>query len=375
MKVGVLREQAQGERRVALIPSALAPLLKAKLEVLVEAGAGLEAGFGDQAYKDAGANVVARSELIASADLLVSIRPPNAELNPKQAAIALFDALWAPDDVPVKTGATLFSLDLVPRTTRAQAMDVLSSQANLGGYLGVIIGAAELPKVLPMMTTAAGTLAPAKVLILGAGVAGLQAIATARRLGAVVSAYDVRSAVKEQIESLGARFVELPIEAEAQDAGGYAKALGEEFYAKQRQLLGDVLAEMDMVVTTAAVPGMKSPILVTQPMVERMAAGSVIVDLAAERGGNCEVTKAGETVIHHGVRILGPLNLPSRLATHASQLFSKNIQSFLLNMIKDGELNLNMEDPIVAGSLLAKGGEFVNKQVRERLGLDKGGAQ
>jgi NAD(P) transhydrogenase subunit alpha len=247
-------------------------------------------------------------------------------------------------------------------------MDVLSSQANLGGYLGVLIGATELTKILPMMTTAAGTIPPARALILGAGVAGLQAIATARRLGAVVSAYDVRAAVKEQVESLGARFVELPLETEsAQDAGGYAKALGEEFYAKQRQLLGDVLAQTDLVITTAAVPGMKAPILVTEPMAARMAPGSVIVDLAAERGGNCELTKPGETVEYHGVRILGPLNLPSRLSTNASQLFSKNVQTFLLNMVKDGQFNLNLEDPIVSGSLIAQGGAIVHTRVQEVL--------
>jgi len=363
----VLREQAQGERRVALIPSALAPLIKAKLEIIVEAGAGLEAGFSDRQYQDAGATVTTRSELSANADLIVSIRPPDLTLKAQQVAIAIFDALSFPDQVPAASGATLFSLDLVPRTTKAQSMDVLSSQANLGGYLGVLIGATELPKVFPMMTTAAGTLAPAKVMILGAGVAGLQAIATARRLGAVVSAYDVRAVVKEQIESLGARFIELPIEAAAQDSGGYAKAMGEEFYAKQRQLLGDVLSEIDLAVTTAAVPGMKAPILITQAMVERMAPGAVVVDLAAERGGNCELTKAGETVIHHGVKIVGPTNLPSRLATHASQLFSKNIQAFILNIVKDGALAINLEDPIVSGSMLAKGGEVVHPQVKERL--------
>jgi NAD(P) transhydrogenase subunit alpha len=282
--------------------------------------------------------------------------------------IAVYDPLTYPEKVAAKSGATLFSLDMVPRTTRAQAMDVLSSQANLGGYLGVLIGATELTKILPMMTTAAGTIPPARALILGAGVAGLQAIATARRLGAVVSAYDVRAAVKEQVESLGARFVELPLETEsAQDAGGYAKALGEEFYAKQRQLLGDVLAQTDLVITTAAVPGMKAPILVTEPMAARMAPGSVIVDLAAERGGNCELTKPGETVEYHGVRILGPLNLPSRLSTNASQLFSKNVQTFLLNMVKDGQFNLNLEDPIVSGSLIAQGGAIVHTRVQEVL--------
>ncbi|HLK14750.1 MAG TPA: NAD(P) transhydrogenase subunit alpha [Fimbriimonadaceae bacterium] len=368
MIVGVVRETAAGERRVALVPAGVAALKKAKLDVVVEKDAGKSAGFSDDAYKEAGAELGSSSDVGAKADIVLAVQKPKQDLKASQVGIAIFDPLTYPDQVPAKSGATLFSLDLIPRTTRAQAMDVLSSQANLGGYLGVLIGATELTKILPMMTTAAGTIPPARALILGAGVAGLQAIATARRLGAIVSGYDVRTAVKEQVESLGARFVELPLETEsAQDAGGYAKALGEEFYAKQRQLLGDVLAETDLVITTAAVPGMKAPILVTAAMAERMAPGSVIVDLAAERGGNCELTKAGETVEHKGVRIIGPLNLPSRLATNASQLFSKNIQSFLLNMVKEGALEMDMEDPIVSGSLLAKGGEVVHERVKEIL--------
>jgi NAD(P) transhydrogenase subunit alpha len=366
--IGVTKEASEGERRVALVPAGVAALKKAKLDVLIETGAGVEAGYSDEAYKGAGAEVVPQKDLLERATVILSVRPPKTA-RAGQTVIAIFDPLSEPDKVPAASGATLFSLDLVPRTTRAQAMDVLSSQANLGGYLGVLLGATELTKILPMMTTAAGTIPPARVLILGAGVAGLQAIATARRLGAVVSAYDVRPVVKEQVESLGARFVELPLEAEgAQDSGGYAKAMGEEFYNKQRQLLGDVLAETDMVVTTAAVPGMKAPILVTQAMAERMHLGAVIVDLAAERGGNCELTKPGETVTHKGVKVLGPLNLPSRLAFHASQLFSKNVQTFLLNMVKDGELALNMEDPIISGSLLAKDGKTVHPQVLERQG-------
>lgn len=366
MIVGVVRETASGERRVAVVPTGVAALKKAKLDVIVEENAGVEAGFSNDAYRDVGGQIVSLDQLSERADFVLAVQQPQLALKPNQIGIAIYDPLTFPERVPFLTGATLFSLDLVPRTTRAQAMDVLSSQANLGGYMGVLLGATELTKILPMMTTAAGTIAPARALILGAGVAGLQAIATARRLGAVVSAYDVRSAVKEQVESLGARFVELPLETgSAQDAGGYAKALGEEFYAKQRQLLGDVLAETDLVITTAAVPGMKAPILVTEPMAARMAPGSVIVDLAAERGGNCELTKPGETVVYHGVRILGPLNLPSRLATNASQLFSKNIQTFLLNMIKDGQFNLNIEDPIVSGSLLAKSGTIVHPRVQE----------
>lgn len=368
MIVGVVRETAAGERRVALVPAGVTALKKAKLEVVVELDAGVAAGFSNDAYKDVGAEVVPAAEVAKRADVVLAVQAPQLQLTAKQIGIAIYDPLTLPDKVPAASGATLFSLDLVPRTTRAQAMDVLSSQANLGGYLGVLIGATQLTKILPMMTTAAGTIPPARALILGAGVAGLQAIATARRLGAIVSAYDVRAAVKEQVESLGARFVELPLETEsAQDAGGYAKALGEEFYAKQRQLLGDVLAETDLVVTTAAVPGMKAPILVTGAMAERMAAGSVIVDLAAERGGNCELTKAGETIVHNGVKIIGPVNLPSSLSTNSSQLFSKNVQTFLLNMVKDGELNLNMEDPIIAGSLLAKDGSVVHTRVQEVL--------
>lgn len=370
MLVGLLREGALGERRVALIPAGVVALKKAKVDVVVETDAGVESGYSNDAYKDAGAELSTAQDILKRADVLVGVRPPTGTLRSEQVSIALYDPLSAPAEVPAASGATLFSLDLIPRTTRAQAMDVLSSQSNLAGYLGVLLGATELSKILPMMTTAAGTLAPAKVLVLGAGVAGLQAIATARRLGAVVSAYDVRSAVKEQIESLGARFVELPIDAgDSQTSGGYAKAMGEEFYARQRQLLGDVLSEMDLVVTTAAVPGMKAPILVTTPMAERMHPGSVIVDLAAERGGNCELTQAGETIEHNGVKILGPINVPSRLATHASFLFSKNVQTFVLNMVKDGQLNLNLEDPIISGSMVAKGGEITHPMVRERLGL------
>jgi len=370
MIVGVLREVAAGERRVALVPAGVAALKKAKLDVLVESGAGLSAGLSDVAYRDAGAEIVSKEDIASRSEVVLAVQSPSIELKKGQIAIAVFDPLWAPTEVPVASGATLFSLDLVPRTTRAQAMDVLSSQANLAGYLSVLIGSTELTKILPMMTTAAGTLAPGKALILGAGVAGLQAIATARRLGAVVSAYDVRSVVKEQVESLGARFVELPLDAgDSQTAGGYAKAMDEAFYAKQRQLLGDVLSEMDLVITTAAIPGMKSPILVTKEMAERMVPGSVIVDIAAERGGNCELTKAGETVIHNGVKICGPINLASQLSTHASQLFSKNVQTFLLNIVKDGALALNLEDPIVSGSLVCKDGEVVHPQVRQRLGL------
>jgi NAD(P) transhydrogenase subunit alpha len=262
-------------------------------------------------------------------------------------------------------GVISFALDLVPRITRAQAMDVLSSQANLAGYKAVIMAANSIPKIFPMLMTAAGTITPARVFVVGAGVAGLQAIATARRLGAVVSAYDVRPVAKEQVESLGARFVQLPVPTEtAQDAGGYAKALGAEFYAKQAELMTSVVAESDVVITTAAIPGQKAPILITAAMVEQMQPGSVLVDLAAERGGNCELTRPGETTIVHGVSILGPLNIPATVAHHASQLFSKNIATFLLNMIKDAAINIDISDEIVVGTLLTNDGKVVHPRLQ-----------
>jgi NAD(P) transhydrogenase subunit alpha len=260
---------------------------------------------------------------------------------------------------------------LLPRITRAQSMDVLSSQANLAGYKAVLIAAERLGKVFPMMMTAAGTIAPSKVFVIGAGVAGLQAIATARRLGAVVSAYDVRPAVKEQVESLGGRFVELEIEAEdAQAAGGYARAMGEEFYRKQAELMTRVVAENDVVITTAAIPGQRAPILVTRAMVEAMQPGSIVVDIAAERGGNCELTVAGETIEHNGVLVAGPLNLPSTVAFHASQLYAKNIVTFLLHLAKDGALQVDTADEITRETLLTQGGQVVNARVREKLGLE-----
>jgi len=383
VRVGVPKETCAGERRVALAPIALAPLRKAGIEVDVEAGAGIAAGYLDAAYEQAGARIVpSRDDVFAEADAVLMVRALGADpdgwqadaerVRPGQTLVAMMDPLWAPQPVPAfaAKGVLAFALELVPRITRAQAMDVLSSQASLAGYKAVLLAAERIAKVFPHMTTAAGTITPARVFVIGAGVAGLQAIATARRLGALVSGYDVRAAVKEQVESLGARFVVLEIDAgDAQDSGGYAKAMGEEFYRRQAELLGDVLAQMDVVITTAAIPGRKSPVLVTKAMVERMAPGSVIVDIAAERGGNCELTVAGETVEHAGVWILGPLNLPSTLATHASQLYAKNIATFLLNLVKDGSLAVNLEDEIVRESLLTRDGEVVNPRVREALGL------
>ena len=268
------------------------------------------------------------------------------------------------------TGVTSFSVELMPRITRAQNMDALSSMSTIAGYKAVLIAADALPRIFPMLTTAAGTITPSRVLVIGAGVAGLQAIATARRLGAVVSAYDLRPAVKEQVQSLGGRFVELPIEAaDAQDAGGYAKAQDESFYQKQRELLGRVVAESDVVITTAVVPGKKSPVLVTKEMVAAMAPGSVIVDLAAERGGNCELTRTGEKIVEHGVTIFGAINVASSVPYHASQMYSKNLTNFLLHMVKDGKLQLNLEDEITRSTIVTQGGEIVNPRVREFYNL------
>jgi len=270
-----------------------------------------------------------------------------------------------------KTGASIFSLELIPRITRAQSMDVLSSMATIAGYRAVLLAAVELPKMFPMMMTAAGTLSPARVFVIGAGVAGLQAIATAKRLGGVVQAYDVRPAVREQVESLGGKFVELELESgQAEDKGGYAKQLGEEFYQKQRDLMARVVADSDVVITTAAIPGKPSPLLITADAVAGMAPGSVIIDLAAERGGNCEPSKPDERVDFQGVVVLGPTNLPAEIPNHASQMFSNNITKFLSNLVKDGEVNMNLDDEIIRDTLITKGGEVVNARLRESLGLE-----
>ena len=289
-----------------------------------------------------------------------------------QIVLGLLNPLGAPkaaQDLAAK-GATSFALELLPRITRAQPMDVLSSMATIAGYKAVLLAASALNKIYPMMITAAGTITPAKVFVVGAGVAGLQAIATARRLGAAVQAYDVRPAVKEQVESLEAKFVELELETEeAETSGGYAKAMGEEFYSRQREMMTRVVAESDVVITTAAIPGKKSPVLITAEMVKGMRPGTVILDMAAEGGGNCELTRPGETVEANGVSIMGPLNLPSTIPYHASQMYSKNVSEFLQNLFKEGKLSLNMEDQIIRDSLLTHEGEVVNPQVRELLGL------
>jgi NAD(P) transhydrogenase subunit alpha len=381
MKVSVLKETFPGERRVALVPAAIAPLVKSGLEIVVEAGAGAAAGFPDDAYRAAGAAIVSRDEAFA-ADCVLAVRTGGAcgagwcadrdRLRPGVVLIGMCDPLSSADACreAADRGATLFSLELVPRITRAQSMDVLSSQANIAGYRAVLLAANTLPRILPMMTTAAGTLTPAKVLVLGAGVAGLQAIATAKRLGAQVSAYDVRPAVKEQVQSLGAKFVELPLETGASEtAGGYAKAMGEEFYAKQRELLGKVVADSDAVICTALIPGQKAPVLVTAEMVARMRPGSVIVDMAAERGGNCEGSKPDETVVVDGVTILGPTNLPAEAPAHTSQLYAKNVATFLAHLVKAGLPAVAVDDEICRDTLVAQGGQLVHPKIRERAGL------
>jgi NAD(P) transhydrogenase subunit alpha len=383
MIVGVPRENFPGERRVALVPAVLPSLAKVGLEVVVEAGAGAEAGYLDADYAAKGAKIIPdRAEVFRVADIVVQVLGHGANdrtgkgdlplFHRDQVLIGFLRPLGSAETVQdiAARGVTSFSIELMPRITRAQSMDALSAMATISGYKSVLMAADTLPKIFPMLTTAAGTITPARVLILGVGVAGLQAIATARRLGAVVSAYDVRPAVKEQVQSLGARFVELAVEAkDAQDARGYATAQDESFYRKQRELLGKVIAENDVVITTAVIPGKKAPILVTKEMVAGMAPGSVLVDLAAERGGNCELTKPGEQIIEHGVTIIGPINLASSVPYHASQMYAKNIATFLLLLVKEGKLQMNMKDEIIRETLVTQGGEVVNSRLREIFSL------
>ena len=380
MIAGVSAERRPGERRVALVPASCAALVKAGLEVVVEAGAGLAAGFTDAEYAEKGARLVSRGEVFATADVVLQVNGPGlgadeaglADCRAGQLVIGLQDPLGNPAATAAMAarGVTAFSLELVPRITRAQSMDVLSSMATVAGYQAVLEAGVHLPRLFPMLMTAAGTLAPARVFVVGVGVAGLQAIATAKRLGAVVEAYDVRPAVKDQVLSVGAKFVEFDLEtAGSEDKGGYAKEQSAEFIRRQQEQMQAVVARNDVVITTAAIPGRKSPVLVTAPMVAAMAPGSVIIDLAAERGGNCELTRADEVVVAHGVTILGPTDLPSRKPYHASQMFSRNIETFLKALAPKGELKIDRADEIVAGTLLTHGGEVVHPRVRELLAL------
>ena len=361
MNVSVCRETAEHEKRVALTPDGVAKLTGMGVGVLVESGAGEAASYTDESYREAGAEVMAdRAELLAATDLLLAVQLPEAAiLDALRKGTVLASFVWGKarpelvDDLE-KRGIVTLAMDAVPRISRAQSMDALSSMSNIAGYKAVLLAAAALDRYMPMMMTAAGTIPPAKALILGAGVAGLQAIATARRLGAVVEAFDVRPAVKEQVQSLGASFVDVPLEQEdTETKGGYAKELSERNQQLQREVLTQHIRKSDIVITTALIPGRPAPTLITREMAEGMAPGSVIVDIAAEQGGNCELTRAGETVVHQGVQIVGPLNLPSTLANHASRLYSRNMLSLLGLLIKDGELAFDFNDEIVAETVVA----------------------
>ncbi len=383
MIVGVPRESFPGERRVALVPAAVPNLTKTGFQVVVEAEAGARAGYPDADYAAKGAKIVSdRAEVFRAADIVLQVLCYGSNDRTGKADVALFrsgqaligflrplGSIETIREIAAK-GVTSFSVELMPRTTRAQSMDVLSSMATICGYKAVVLAADTSPRIFPMLTTAAGTITPGRVFVIGAGVAGLQAIATARRLGAVASAYDLRPAAKEQVQSLGGRFVELPLEAkDAEDARGYARAQDEAFYKRQRELLGKVVVESDVVISAAVIPGKKPPILVTKEMVASMALGSVIVDLAGERGGNCELTRPGEIVVEYGVTIIGWFNLASTVPYHASQMYARNVSAFLLHLVKDGKLQLNTDDEIVRETMLTQDGEVVNPRIREFFSL------
>jgi H+-translocating NAD(P) transhydrogenase subunit alpha len=379
MIVGVPKEIFPGERRVALVPMVVPALAKAGLETVVEAGAGASAGYPDADYAAKAATIIPeRAQLFQKADIIVQVlchgsndRTGKSDLllmRPGQVVVGFLRPLGSALTLEeiAATGVTSFAVELMPRITRAQSMDALSSMATVCGYKAVLLAADTLPRLFPMMTTAAGTISPARVFIIGCGVAGLQAIATARRLGAVASAYDLRPAVKEQVQSLGGRFVELPIEAaDAQDSRGYARAQDENFYRRQRELLGRVVAESNVVIPAAVIPGKKPPLLVTREMVQKMAPGSVIVDLAAERGGNCELTRAEEVVVEHDVTIIGQINLASSVPYHASQMYAKNLTAFLTHLVKDGKLQVNPDDEITRDTLVTREGKIVNAMVQQ----------
>ena len=372
MRVAVLKETRSAENRVALVPLGVKNLVKRGLTVTVQTGAGETSGVSDLMYRDAGAEIAASAqETLEDAKLILVVNPPSsnelAHLSEGSILVGFLDPLSDPDLVSrlIELKVTGISMELVPRITRAQSMDALSSQATVAGYKAVLLAANHLPKFLPMFTTAAGTIRPAKALILGAGVAGLQAIATARRLGAIVEAFDVRPAVKEQVESLGASFLESEEEVTAEGEGGYAKELTEDQHGKELALIGSALIDTDIVITTAQIPGRKAPVLITEDMVKTMKYGSVIVDLAAESGGNCELSEAGETVLAHGVQILGPSNLPTSIPVHSSQMYSKNIVTLISEFISDdGQLQLDFENDVVGPSTVTHGGEVQNERVQ-----------
>jgi NAD(P) transhydrogenase subunit alpha len=367
MIVGILKEPLS-ETRVSLLPEAVAQLIKNGIEVVVETGAGLKASASDSDYEKAGAKIIAAQDVVSQSDIILSIHPPSAQISAQKILIGIYQPLfnqlvmqqWA------QQGITTFSLDMLPRTTRAQSMDVLSSQANIAGYKAVLLAANLYPRYFPMFMTAAGSIKPAKVLILGAGVAGLQAIATARRLGAVVEVFDTRPAVKEEVMSLGAKFIEVEGAADASKAGGYAVEQTEEYKQKQQQKIADSIAKADIVITTAQIPGKKAPVLITEEMMNAMRNGSVIIDIAAATGGNTPFTKNDETVVHNGVTIIGNSNLPATMPSDASKLYGKNILNFLqLITTKEGQLHLNWEDDLVKGSCITSNGEIVNERVKQ----------
>ncbi len=376
MRIGVPKESAEGEQRVALVPEIVRKLAggESGLEVVVQRGAGAGALIPDALYEEAGAQMVEDAGGVYDAEVVVKVAPPSTDevgrLRSDSVLIGFLQPLTAGEAVRAiaQTGATSFAMEAIPRISRAQSMDALSSQANIAGYKAVLIASTEIGRFFPMLMTAAGTIRPATVLVLGAGVAGLQAIATARRLGAVVQGFDVRAAVKEQVESLGAHFLEFDLGGDLEGAGGYAKELTPEQQARQQELMAEAIGKVDVVITTAAVPGRRAPVLVTEKAVELMKPGSVIVDLAAETGGNCELTEAGKTVVRHDVKILGPLNVASTMAEHASQLYSRNIESLLGLMIKDGSLELDFDDEVIAGACITRDGEIVHEAAKAAAG-------
>ncbi len=375
MIIGVPRETVPGERRVALVPDLVARLVQAKMEVVVQSGAGTSAGFLDAAYADKGARI--EPEVLAKADVVIKVQPPTAEeiaqIKSGATLISFLQPYTNATGIQALAGrqVTAFSMELMPRITRAQSMDALSAMSTVAGYKAVLIAANHLPKVFPLLMTAAGTLSPARVFIVGAGVAGLQAIGTARRLGAVVEAYDTRPVVKEQVESLGGKFVELGLETkDAQAATGYAKAQSEEFYEKQRQMMLKVVAGADVVIPTALVPGKRAPILITEEMVQAMRPGSVLVDLAADQGGNCAITEPGKEVVKHGVTIIGPVNIASTVPFHASQMYARTVTNYLLHLAKDGQMQLDLNDELTRGPLVTREGQVVHEVVKTTIAVD-----
>jgi NAD(P) transhydrogenase subunit alpha len=384
--IGIPREVVPGERRVALVPAAVKTLVDQEIEVVVQAGAGAESGFPDAEYEEAGARIAPEAaQVFSGADIVLKVQPPDAvdgghEVDLLTEGSTLISLMKPLDNLELaerlaKRNVSGLAMEFMPRITRAQSMDALSSQSTIAGYEAVLLAAVTLPRIFPMMVTAAGTLQPSKVMVIGAGVAGLQALGTAKRLGAITSSYDTRPVVREQVESVGARFIELDLTTEdAEDAGGYATAQSEEFYEKQREQLGKHVAASDVVITTALVPGQQAPLLITEDAVKAMRPGSVIVDLAAEKGGNCACTVADEQAVVHGVTIIGHTNLPSLAPAHASQMYAKNLTTFLDHLIEEGQLKLDLEDEITSGTLLTHGGQVTNERIKGLIDAQRGGA-